>query len=376
MKKSGLLILASLLLVTGIFAQHTIVVTNSTDMDRKGEMVEVSLSALKVSFQTKSYVLKNKQNKEVAYQLVFNGNKKPETLIFQADVKGKSTSIYSLTVGKPSVVKPKTFARFVPERKDDFAWENEIAAYRMYGPALANENPSNGVDFWAKSTDKLVVDQRYKDDIYNEISYHIDHGQGLDFYKVGHTLGCGGIAPYANGKLWVGDHFSSYKVIEVGSLRTIFKLGYDSVKVGNTIYKEELTITVTAGSMMNKGIVKLTGPAQNMELAAGIYLHDEKGALKQNIANGTTAYAEDAFSDAKVPSGRNYVGIYIPVKANKAFKEGEHALVTGAYKVGDSFTYYFGGGWSKWLYPTDNDWFKALAEFSAATKNPLKVSVK
>ena len=33
-------------------------------------------------------------------------------------------------------VKAKVYGRYVPERKDDFAWENEYAAFRMYGPAL------------------------------------------------------------------------------------------------------------------------------------------------------------------------------------------------------------------------------------------------
>jgi len=376
MKKIGFFILASLLLVSGAFAQHSIVVTNSTGIERKGEIVEVSIAALKVSFDTKSYVLKNKSNKEVAYQLIYNGNKKPQSLIFQADVKANSSSAYSLAAGTPAVVKAKTFARFVPERKDDFAWENDIAAYRMYGPALANENPSNGVDFWAKCTNDLIVDEFYNGEDKKGISYHVDHGHGLDFYKVAHTLGCGGIAPYASGKLWVGDHFSSYKVIEVGPLRSVFTLTYDSLKVGNVLYKEELTITANAGSILNKGVVKLTGPAQKMELAAGIYLHDDKGTLKQNLANGTTAYAEAAVSDAKVPSGRNYVGVYIPAKVTKAFKQSEHGLITSSYKVGNTFTYYFGGGWSKWLYPTDNDWFKGITRFAEANRNPLKVSVK
>ena len=376
MKKIGFFILASLLLVSGAFAQHSIVVTNSTGIERKGEIVEVSIAALKVSFDTKSYVLKNKSNKEVAYQLIYNGNKKPQSLIFQADVKANSSSAYSLAAGTPAVVKAKTFARFVPERKDDFAWENDIAAYRMYGPALANENPSNGVDFWAKCTNDLIVDEFYNGEDKKGISYHVDHGHGLDFYKVAHTLGCGGIAPYASGKLWVGDHFSSYKVIEVGPLRSVFTLTYDSLKVGNVLYKEELTITANAGSILNKGVVKLTGPSQKMELAAGIYLHDDKGTLKQNVANGTTSYAEAAVSDAKVPSGRNYVGVYIPAKVTKAFKQSEHGLITSSYKVGNTFTYYFGGGWSKWLYPTDNDWFKGITRFAEANRNPLKVSVK
>jgi len=376
MKKTGFSMLASLLLASGTFAQRTIVVTNSTDTDRKGEIVEVQLAALKASFDTKSYVLKNSQQKEVAYQLIKNGNTKAKSLIFQADVKAKGSSTYSLVAGKPATVKPKTSARFVPERKDDFAWENDMAAYRMYGPALANENPSNGVDFWSKCTDELVVDQRYKDDIYNEISYHIDHGKGLDFYKVAHTLGCGGIAPFAAGKLWVGNYFNRYKVIETGPLRSVFTLVYDSVKVDDSYYKEEITITADAGSLLNKAVLKYTGADKKLELAAGIFLHDGLGVVKQNTTLGTLAYAENAVSDAKVPSGRNYVGVFIPTKVNEFRKDADHALILANYKAGDSFTYYFGGGWSKWHYSTDAEWFNAVNKFAATTKTPLKVTLK
>lgn len=375
MKKIVFSICASLLLASGVFAQH-IVVTNSTGIERKGEIVEISLKTLKVSFDTKSYVLKNKQKKEIAYQLIFNGNRKPQSLIFQADVKANGSATYVLTEGKPAVVKPKTFARFVPERKDDFAWENDIAAYRMYGPALANENPSNGVDYWAKCTNDLIVDEFYNGEEKKGISYHVDHGHGLDFYKVAHTTGCGGIAPFASGKLWVGNHFDRYKVVEVGPLRSVFILEYDSVIVGNQVLKEKLTITTNAGSMLNKAKAIFSGPLQKIELAAGIALHDGKGIWKSNIANGTSGYAEEAVSDAKVPSGRNYVGVYIPKKVNQALKDADNAMITSSYKTGDTFTYYFGGGWSKWLYPTDNDWFKALEIFSLTNRNPLKVTIK
>lgn len=376
MRKTVFSILASLLLASGMFAQHQIVVTNSTGLERKGEMVEVSISALKVSFDTKSYVLKNKQNKAVAYQLIYKGNKKPKSLIFQADVMANGSTTYILKEGKPSIVKPKTFARFVPERKDDFAWENDMAAYRMYGPALANENPSNGVDFWAKCTNELIVDEFYNGEEKKHISYHVDHGHGLDFYKVAHTTGCGGIAPFADGKLWVGNHYDRYRIVEVGPLRSVFTLEYDSVIVGNQVLKEKLTVTVDAGSLLNKANVVFTGSGPKMELAAGIALHDGKGTWKSNIANGTSGYAEEAVSDAKVPSGHNYVGVYIPGKVNQALKDADNAMITSSYNSGDNFTYYFGGGWSKWLYPTDDDWFRALNQFSETTKNPLKVTVK
>ncbi len=370
------LLAASLLFVSGIFAQKSVTVSNSSDLDRKAELVEVKACCNKSCIITKSVVLKNEKGEEVPYQLTYNDKKEIQGLIFQADVKAKSKATYMLTEGTPSPVVAKTFGRFVPERKDDFAWENDMCAYRMYGPALAKENPSNGVDMWIKCTDELVVDQRYTDELKNGLSYHINRGKGLDCYTVGHTLGVGGISPYADGKLWVGNHFDRYKVLENGPLRTIFTLSYDSVKVGNSFYTQTLTITTVAGSILNKAVVTYNGPAQNMELASGIFLHDGQGILKQNISNGTSAYAEEAISNAKVREGRNYIGVYFPAKVNDARKEGQHALILSSYKVGQSFTYYFGGGWDKWKYPTDADWFKAVEEFAAKTKNPLKVTVK
>lgn len=372
MKKLELSVIILFLFVSGVFAKKTIIVSNTLDFDRKSEMVEVSFSSLKLSNLNKTFVIKDAQGKEIGYQILSDKSK----FIFQASVKAKSVAEYSLEDGTPTPVKAKTFGRFVPERKDDFAWENDLAAYRMYGPALAKENPSNGVDLWLKCTDELVVNKRYFDELTNGLSYHIDRGNGLDCYTVGHTLGVGGIAPYADGKLWVGNHFDHYKVSENGPLRTVFTLTYDSVKIKDFFLKQTLTITVNAGSLLNKGAVSYSGSECNMELAPGINLHDGKGNLKQNVANGTMGYAEDAVSNAKLPSGRNYVGVFVPVKVNAGKKEPEHGLLTSGYKVGEKFSYYFGGGWSKWGYPTDEDWFKALDQFALKTKNPLKVSVK
>jgi len=364
---------ALFLLGLSVFAQKTIVVSNLLNFDRKAEIVEVSLSALKIPEASNSWILKDAQGKEVGYQLIPTENK----IIFQANVKAKSSAAYSLTKGTPAAVQAKTYGRFIPERKDDFAWENDFAAYRMYGPALANENPSNGVDYWAKCTDELVVNQRYKDDINNGISYHIDHGKGLDFYKVAHTLGCGGIAPYADDSLWIGNQFDSYKVLESGPLRTIFQLTYNSFKVGSESYKETITITATAGSLLNKAEVIYSGKERKIKLASGIFLHDQKGGnLQLKKENGTVAYAEEAVSDFKVPAGRDYVGVFVPAKGNDGLKKGDHALILSNYKVGDTFIYYFGAGWSKWKYPTDADWFKAIDEFTLKTSNPLKVTIK
>jgi hypothetical protein len=375
-KKVGFLILSSLLLFSGAFAQRIIVVTNSNAFDRKAEMVEMKANTLSLDLDLKSYVLKNEKGEEVAYQLVYSGKENIQSLIFQANAKANSTSVYKLSEGKSAAVKQKTSARFVPERKDDFAWENDLAAYRMYGPALAYENPSNGVDLWLKCTGELIVDKFYSDELNIGHSYHVDYGQGLDCYAVGHTLGAGGIAPYASDSLWIGNHYNSYKVLENGPLRSVFTLTYDSVKVESEYYKQTITITANAGSLLNKAVVRYEGKKQKMNLAAGIILHDAKGSLYENVTKGIIAYAEDAVSSAKLPSGSSYVGVYIQAKLPEIIKKNNHVLILSNYTTGEDFTYYFGGGWSKWGYPTYGDWFKGLICFSESIKSPLKVNVK
>jgi hypothetical protein len=93
----------------------------------------------------------------------------------------------------PSDFAPKTYARFVPERYDDFAWENDRIAFRVYGKALEKvpDEMAHGQDVWAKRTSEMVINKWYK-----SCDYHVDHGQGLDFYDVGFSLGSGSSDPY------------------------------------------------------------------------------------------------------------------------------------------------------------------------------------
>lgn len=371
MKKIILSVLAVVFLVSCTSDPQVIVVSNPAGFDRTNEIVEVKTAGLNYDFAAKTYILKNEKGVEIPYQLLA-GN---ETLIFQADIPANSNNTYTLTEGTPAEAKAKVYARYIPERKDDFAWENEYAAYRMYGPALANENPSNGVDLWLKRTDELIVDKFYHDELVNGLSYHIDHGQGLDCYKVGHTLGAGGIAPYTS-ELWVGNHYNKQEVIENGPLRAIFKLTYDSVQVDDTYYKQTIIITVDAGSVLNKAEVNLEGAGSVMKLAGGIYLHEGAGDSFVGEDSNMIVYAEDAVSDAGVPSGRNYVGVYMPDVAAKTKKDGDHLLVLADYQPGSEFTYYFGGGWSKWQFPNDEDWFNAMNHFDLLKKNPLKISIQ
>lgn len=174
-------------------------------------------------------------------------------------------ALFSLTACHKEAVQPKVYGRYVPERKDDFAWENEYAAFRLYGAALKPENPSNGVDLWLKASPELVVDSFYYREHQLGLPYHINYGKGLDCYKVGHTCGCGGLVVLTEEegeyKTWIGGPYDRWEILEQTPDRFVFRLEYDSLFVAGHILHESLTITAEAGTAMNKAEVVLTDPS-------------------------------------------------------------------------------------------------------------------
>ena len=56
---------------------------------------------------------------------------------------------------------PRVMARAVPERKDDFVFENDLIAGRFYGKALEGDPTSPGIDVWVKLPGALVADDWY-----------------------------------------------------------------------------------------------------------------------------------------------------------------------------------------------------------------------
>jgi len=357
-------------------------VSNPSNVVHEKTTVEIAwadiVAKLPAIEPSKIVVAKAKSGTELAYQVVYLGEQKPQMLIFQVTLAPGESVEVSIKEGVPKLQPvAKTFGRFVPERKDDFAWENDRVAFRMYGPALASDNPSNGVDIWMKKTEKLIVDQFYNDDLKNGKSYHVDHGEGLDCYKVGHALGAGGIAPFVNDTLWVGNHYITQKVLDNGPLRTTFRLTYNNLPVGRKTFSKDLTVSLDAGSQLNRGVVSFDGDFTAMKVAAGIFLHQDPGNIKTDIAAGFNAFGETATSDAGVPAGRNYVATVIPDgKMTGSLKQQNHILAIAPYAKGDKFTYYFGGGWSQWGFPTDEAWFDHVANFAVKLKNPLKVTIR
>ena len=189
------------------------------------------------------------------YQITSNPEDETDSLlIFPAIVKANASSVYTIRKGKPGVFQSKVAGRLVPERKDDFNWENDRVAFRMYGPALqATGEISNGIDLWAKRTDRLVADKWYAEELSGKSTYHTDNGEGLDFYKVGPTLGAGAAAPYLNDQLWFSRNFTTYEILDKGPLRITFRLNYDAFNVDKLgEVSSTRIISLDAGSQLNK----------------------------------------------------------------------------------------------------------------------------
>ena len=289
-----------------------------------------------------------------------------------------------LSACQKEAVQPKVYGRYVPERKDDFAWENEYAAFRMYGPALRPENPSNGVDLWLKASPELIVDSFYYREHVMGLPYHINYGKGLDCYKVGHTCGAGGLVVMMDedpdNQIYVGGAYDRYEILEQTPEKFVFRLSYDSLLVHGHLLSEQITITAEAGKILNKAEVVLTGDNTYegiMWVGGGIYLHE--GTDTTNIYadgnEGIVTFAEDALSDknaakmnyeynGSTTQGNNYLAVVIP-RGGTCMVQGDVLFAARAYNLGDTLTYYFGACWSRWSngkqsFPDKEAWLEAV----------------
>lgn len=373
MKKNLLFIFLALVFISCSKEKEIeIQVNNDAGFDRTEEIVEIAWSTID-TLTTSSVIVLDENGIEIPSQIIYHGKASPQSLIFAVTIPANSQKTYTIKEGIPGSYPLKTFGRAIPERKDDFAWENDRVVYRIYGPALANENPSNGYDMWLKKTDKMIIDQFYKDDLENGKSYHVDHGEGLDCYKVGHTLGAGAIAPFADNKIWVEDHYTTVKVLDSGVLRTCFEVSYNQVAFGDLTLSKKLLVTLDAGSQFNKAEVSYDGDFESIKLAAGIFLHSEPGDITIAPDLNYISYAENVISEAGVPAGRSYIALIFPNRASETFQDEEHIAGILNYKKGETSTYYFGSGWNQWGFENDDSWIREINSTIEKLKNPVRI---
>jgi hypothetical protein len=275
-----------------------------------------------------------------------------------------------------AAVEPLVFGREAMERKDDFAWENPLVAYRIYGPALqATGEITSGIDVWSKRVPNFVIDTFYERDAEGQrtknpaLSYHKDNGQGLDSYEVGPSRGCGGTAVFADGKLYVSKNYTSLRQLSTGPIRFSFEVTYAPWDGNGVEVTETKRITLDAGSRLNRIDSTYTfAGGRTIDVAAGLAVH--KGADAEQLQDGRVLSVWDIPQDAS--AGRIATGM-VSLDEHRSTVEAGHALMVFPAKSGQTFHYAAGSGWSKADMPTQQDWDDYLKLYLLQQQNPLRV---
>src|SRR5215204_3996269 len=268
-------------------AQLTVTAVNRLKIARQSETIELTaetLAPLGEKDLMKIHV-RDSTGKEVLVQAVdtdYDDFHKPDTLIFQADFGPQETKTFTLTAGAKREYSKEDFrayGRFVRERFDDFAWENDRIAHRTYGKALITWKgeplTSSAIDIWSKRTTKLVINDWYMVD-----NYHMDVGEGVDAYSAGPTRGCGGNGIWSNGQLFIPTNFVDSRVLANGPIRVMFELVYEPFDVNGVKVSQVLRVSLDAGSQLNHFRASYLLPAGSESLALAVGLKKVKEAKK------------------------------------------------------------------------------------------------
>ena len=386
----------------------TVTVTNPLAMERSNEMVEVSMETITNRLglaDTAQIVVLDADGQQVPYQITYDGK-----VIFPATIAANGAATYTIQTGTPEAFDVKACGKCYPERMDDMAWENDLVAFRAYGPALqAKGERGFGYDLFTKyNTTEPILEAMYAKELNKETrakiaelkktdpkaaaelsrerSYHIDHGYGMDCYAVGPTLGAGVAALMVNDSIIYPWCYKNQEILDNGPLRFTVKLEFKplTVKCDSTVVETRL-ITLDAGSHLNRTAVSYSNLKETLPIVAGIVLHEPDGAVVADAANGYITYVDPTTGP---DNGKIFMGAAVPTVVKDAktvlFSEQEkkernnadgHVLAVSDYEPGSEYVYYWGFAWDKADIKTADAWNRYMADFAQKVRNPLTIKV-
>lgn len=312
-----------------------------------------------------------------------DGDSVAEELIFQVTLASREEKRFVLeraTVENKTSV--HTYSRFVPERTDDYAWENDLVAFRTYGPQaqqLAEERKpggtlSSGIDCWLKRVSYPVIDSWYKKNATGG-SYHKDTGEGLDNYHVGASRGCGGLGVWIRDSLYVSKNFVSYKTIAQGPIRTIFELTYAPWMADGVVVTEKKRISLDLGSQLSRFEVTLQTAAALPNVTIGITLHEKKGETYADTLQGVFSYWEP-LDDSELGTGVVVDARHVSSIDYRTRKKDLSQLYVILKPEHAAAVYYAGFGWKKaGRFASAEAWKNYLREFARQLKSPPEVTI-
>ena len=359
MKKYGLILFFLLFTFHARAAQKVkITISNPTNRQRQ-EVVEipaellVDVQPLKVGRNQQVFV-RNVLGQQVESQVTHDGK-----LLVYAMVRPHGKAQFTVERGTPNTYRAWTAGAQYPQRADDMAWENDKCAYRMYGPRKAEG-----------------------DSIFTSQSFHVDHGYGLDAYRVGATLGLGAPSILLGDSLVMPYCYRDYEILDEGPLRFTVHLIYNKSTIGvHKNVEEHRLVSLDRGSDFNKLTVWYEGMKGDYHLATGFPIHEED-VTSYEKGKDMLLYA-DPTDAMKVNNSQVYVGILFPEGVEKTqlqtFSQKHdgaigHLIGIHHQQNNQPYTYYFGAGWSGSGIISLEDW-KLHAKYAMQNiREPLAVT--
>jgi rhamnogalacturonyl hydrolase YesR len=384
-------------------------VINPSDFRRDDETVEINLTAVASNLHLdpaadKFAVIDGLSARILDSQVYASEtNLAPDKLLFQVGLAPNETRTFYILDASALPAEPppiaKTFARHVPERYDDFAWESDRIAHRIYGQALikAEGTISSGPDVWVKSRRNLMVNEMYASG-----HYHMDNGDEMDDYRVGHSRGCGGLGIWDGTKLFVSSNYQNWKLITTGPIRSEFELTYDAWDAGGgRMVSETKRISIDAGSWFSKmqstlasddkspltvgvGLAERACPTNRVEFFARdqnegwlAYWQPEdkpKGVIGDAIILAKGSVQEFTNDAPDLPEEK--LRANVPQPTHEGYPPIRNQLAITKVEVGQPLTYYFGACWDRSGDFTNHvQWENYVKRFAERRDQPLQVTV-
>ncbi|MFP4540622.1 MAG: glycoside hydrolase family 88 protein [Opitutales bacterium] len=234
----------------------------------------------------------------------------------------------------------------VPERFDDLAFENDVVAFRLYGPPLRESTERSGLDAWKKRVSYPIVEKWYREHAEGK-SYHEDHGEGYDVYHVGSSLGAGGMGLWVDGELVTPNVYQSVEILESRPDRAEFIVEYVYEEPFQNV-RERRHYTLEPGSQLVRVRSQFLedGRPSKQRVAVGVATHDGRAEVTlaadgSRVSTWETIDGRGLGTAALVPSRRDQEAI--EVESEQA-DEG-HALILTETDAQGYLVYYAGFAW-------------------------------
>lgn len=347
-----------------------LIVTNNSELTRTCETVEIPFKSLQKVCKdlTAENVVVTNFDKEIPSQ-VYTSTDGTDYLLFQVALNSGSCTEFTVKAGERNEYPVRAYSRYVPERADDYAWENDLIAGRIYGPALSAPR-TIGCDIWLKCTDRIVMDEWFK-----KMDYHHNHGEGLDCYMVGKTLGGGAMVPANGGKIWTGDNYVTQEHFCDGPVRTSARFTHATIDADGTPVTITREMTLDAGSRFVKWTTVFDAPVDELPVALGAVMHE---VIAREDGANYVSFTEKA-SDSKTPEIDGNVSIGLVLSPDVTVTEvgtlDGHAVVLATVPAGEAVVSWIGSGWSLGGVESPEAWAAAVKDFAYAVANPLEVKI-